>query len=114
MRAPCVLCQLVGPPDQLACTGQEHKRGRGQFEPAADPVEQRHPNRPADCYAWWPGLAAELGVTPNQLMLAWLLHQTEPTPVTLIGPRTPEQLDAALDALEIKLTEEQLARLEQS
>jgi aryl-alcohol dehydrogenase-like predicted oxidoreductase len=60
------------------------------------------------------GLAAEMGVTPNQLVLAWLLHQTEPTPVTLIGPRTPEQLEAALAALTVKLTEEQLARLEQS
>lgn len=60
------------------------------------------------------GMAAELGVTPNQLVLAWLLHQSDPTPVTLIGPRTPEQLDAALPALDIKLTEEQLARLEQS
>ncbi len=57
-------------------------------------------------------LAAELGVQPNQLVLAWLLHQTDPSMVTLIGPRTPDQLDTALAALNVKLTEEQLARLD--
>jgi aryl-alcohol dehydrogenase-like predicted oxidoreductase len=57
------------------------------------------------------GLAAELDVTPNQLVLAWLLHQTDPTLVALIGPRTPAQLETALGALDIKLTEEHLARL---
>jgi aryl-alcohol dehydrogenase-like predicted oxidoreductase len=57
-------------------------------------------------------LAGELDVTPNQLVLAWLLHQTDPTPITLVGPRTPEQLDTALDALRIKLSAEHLALLD--
>jgi aryl-alcohol dehydrogenase-like predicted oxidoreductase len=57
-------------------------------------------------------LAAELGVRPNQLVLAWLLHQTGPTPVTLTGPRTLEQFDASMEALNVKLTEDQLARLD--
>jgi aryl-alcohol dehydrogenase-like predicted oxidoreductase len=57
-------------------------------------------------------LAGDLGVTPNQLVLAWLLHQTDPTPVTLTGPRTPAQLDSSLAALDIKLTDEQLALLD--
>lgn len=57
-------------------------------------------------------LAAELGCTPNQLVLAWLLHSDSPTMVPLIGPRTPEQLAAALGALDIKLTGDQLARLD--
>ncbi len=57
-------------------------------------------------------LAAELDVRPNQLVLAWLLHQTDPAPVTLVGPRTPEQLDAALAALDIALSAGQLARLD--
>lgn len=59
-------------------------------------------------------LAAELDVRPNQLVLAWLLHQTEPTPVTLIGPRTLEQFAAAMPALDIKLTAEHLARLDKA
>jgi aryl-alcohol dehydrogenase-like predicted oxidoreductase len=57
-------------------------------------------------------VAAEIGVTPNQLVLAWLLHQTSPTMVPLIGPRTLEQYAAAMPALDVKLTDEQLARLD--
>jgi len=57
-------------------------------------------------------VAAEAGVTPNQLVLAWLLHQTDPPMVPLIGPRTLEQYEAALPALDIKLSDDQLARLD--
>ena len=57
-------------------------------------------------------VAAEVGLTPNQLVLAWLLHQTSPRVIPLIGPRTPEQLAAALPALDAKLSGEQLARLD--
>lgn len=59
-------------------------------------------------------MAGELGVTPNQLVIAWLLHQNDPALVTLLGPRTVEQFEAALPALDIKLDEEQLARLDQA
>jgi aryl-alcohol dehydrogenase-like predicted oxidoreductase len=57
-------------------------------------------------------LATELEVTPNQLVLAWMLHQSSPAAVPLIGPRTLEQYHAALPALDVKLTDEQLARLD--
>jgi aryl-alcohol dehydrogenase-like predicted oxidoreductase len=57
------------------------------------------------------GLAAELGVTPNQLVLAWLLHQSEPPVLPLIGPRTPEQFENLVPALGIKLDAACLARL---
>lgn len=56
-------------------------------------------------------VAEETGVTPNQLVVAWLLHQSSPRVVPLIGPRTPEQFEASLPALDVKLTEEQLTRL---
>lgn len=56
-------------------------------------------------------MALEMDVTPGQLVIAWLLHQTAPTRVPLIGPRTMEQYDAALPALDIKLTDEELMRL---
>jgi aryl-alcohol dehydrogenase-like predicted oxidoreductase len=59
-------------------------------------------------------IAAELDVTPNQLVISWLLHQTDPELVTLIGPRTPEQLETALAASDIKLTGDQLERLDQA
>lgn len=48
-------------------------------------------------------VAAELGVTGNQLVLAWLLHQRNPERVTLIGPRTAAHYDAAVAALGIPL-----------
>jgi aryl-alcohol dehydrogenase-like predicted oxidoreductase len=57
-------------------------------------------------------VAAELDVTPNQLVISWLLHRTDPELITLIGPRTPEQLDVALAAADIKLTADQLERLD--
>jgi aryl-alcohol dehydrogenase-like predicted oxidoreductase len=56
-------------------------------------------------------VAAQVGVTPNQLVLAWLLHQSDPRVIPLIGPRTWEQFEAALPALDIKLTADQLDRL---
>ncbi|MGA5299484.1 aldo/keto reductase [Nucisporomicrobium flavum] len=57
-------------------------------------------------------VAAETGVTPNQLVLAWLLHQGSPRVLPLIGPRTPQQFEDALPALDVKLTPEQLERLD--
>ncbi|MBL7258754.1 aldo/keto reductase [Paractinoplanes lichenicola] len=56
-------------------------------------------------------VAAEAGVTPNQLVVAWLLHQTSPRVLPLIGPRTVQQFEDSLPALDVKLTEDQLARL---
>lgn len=57
-------------------------------------------------------LSTELGCTKSQLVLAWLLHQTSPVVAPLIGPRTPEQLESALPALDLKLTDEHLDRLD--
>ncbi|MEU8252710.1 aldo/keto reductase [Micromonospora inaquosa] len=57
-------------------------------------------------------LAAELGVKPNQLVLAWLLHQTSPTTVPLIGPRTLDQYLAAMSALDVTLDAAHVERLD--
>lgn len=57
-------------------------------------------------------VAAEVGVTPNQLVLAWLMHQTTPARVPLVGPRTFEQYGGLMPALDVALTDEQLARLD--
>ena len=59
-------------------------------------------------------VAAEAGVTPNQLVVAWLLHQSGPRVIPLIGPRTPAQLENLLPALDVKLTGEQLTRLDEA
>lgn len=57
-------------------------------------------------------VAAEVGCTPNQVVLAWLLHQTSPRMVPLMGPRTLEQYEVGMAALDVVLGEEQLARLD--
>ncbi len=55
-------------------------------------------------------LAAESGVTPNQIILAWML-QSDPPVLPLIAASTKEQMDENLEALEIVLTDEQMERL---
>jgi len=60
----------------------------------------------------WEDFADELGHEPGDVALAWLLHQPAVT-APIIGPRTQEQLDAALRALEVDLDERALARLDE-
>src|SRR5438445_12188999 len=55
------------------------------------------------------GLCRELGESPADVALAWLLANPAVT-APIIGPRTMEQLTGSLRALEITLSAEQLAR----
>ncbi|WP_437720929.1 aldo/keto reductase [Sorangium sp. So ce861] len=57
-------------------------------------------------------LCAELGEKPADVALAWLLKNPVVTS-PIIGPRTAEQLDGSLRALEIQLTPEHLKRLDE-
>jgi aryl-alcohol dehydrogenase-like predicted oxidoreductase len=54
----------------------------------------------------------ELGEEPANVALAWLLHQPAVT-APIIGPRTIEQLDGAIRAIDVKLDEKALARLDE-
>jgi len=54
----------------------------------------------------------ELGEAPSDVGIAWLLHQPAVT-APIIGPRTMEQLDGSLRALEIQLSEKELSRLDE-
>jgi aryl-alcohol dehydrogenase-like predicted oxidoreductase len=56
-------------------------------------------------------LCRELGETPADVALAWLLHNPVVT-APIIGPRTMEQLTGSLHALEVVLSREVLARLD--
>lgn len=56
--------------------------------------------------------ADEIGVAPGTLAIAWLLHQPGVI-APIVGPRIPAQLTSALDALEVTLTREQLAALDE-
>jgi aryl-alcohol dehydrogenase-like predicted oxidoreductase len=56
-------------------------------------------------------LAGELGVTPTTLALAWLLSRPGVT-APILGPRTLEQLDGSLPALDVTLDDDVVARLD--
>ncbi len=55
-------------------------------------------------------VAGELGATIPQVAIAWLLHQPGVT-APIIGPRTVEHLDDLLGAADLRLSDDQLARL---
>jgi aryl-alcohol dehydrogenase-like predicted oxidoreductase len=60
----------------------------------------------------WEDLCRELGESPANVALAWLLHQPAVT-APIIGPRTIQQLDETMRCLEIKLSEEVLKKLDE-
>jgi len=57
-------------------------------------------------------LAAQRGVSPAQIALAWILHQPGIT-APIIGASKPHHLEEANAALDIVLTSDELARLEE-
>jgi len=56
-------------------------------------------------------IATELGVTPGQLALAWLLHQ-HPSVVPIPGSRRPEHISENNAAATITLPDSLLARID--
>ncbi len=60
----------------------------------------------------WEKLCAELGEEPGDVALAWTLAQ-EGVTGPIIGPRTMAQLDGAIHALDIKLSKDTLATLDE-
>jgi len=57
-------------------------------------------------------LAAAKEVTPAQLALAWVLHQGDDI-VPIPGTTNPDHLDQNLDALDVSLSDEELARIDE-
>jgi aryl-alcohol dehydrogenase-like predicted oxidoreductase len=60
----------------------------------------------------WERFCKELGEEPANVALAWLLHNKAVT-APIIGPRILSQLDGPLRALEIRLSEDALKRLDE-
>jgi aryl-alcohol dehydrogenase-like predicted oxidoreductase len=81
-----------------------HRRTSGR---AKDSLEAHR-----DQIAAYEDLCAELGEEPADVALAWLLSRPGVTG-PIVGPRTVEQLDGALHALELTLDEKVLARLDE-
>jgi aryl-alcohol dehydrogenase-like predicted oxidoreductase len=60
-------------------------------------------------------VAQEMGATPTEVAVAWILHRgavSHTTLVPILGPRSRAQLDGTLGALQLKLSAEQIARLD--
>jgi aryl-alcohol dehydrogenase-like predicted oxidoreductase len=72
---------------------------------------QRRIDEHRDQLQAWEDLCAELGEQPADVALAWLLHQKAVT-APIVGPRTPEQFQGSLRALEIHLDQAVLDRLD--
>jgi len=81
--------------------------GRSTTGRAAEAIEEHRPAIEA-----WEAYCAERGEQPGDVALAWLLHQPAVT-APIVGPRTIEQLEGGLRALEITLDEAALARIDE-
>jgi aryl-alcohol dehydrogenase-like predicted oxidoreductase len=86
---------------------QKANAGRRSSEQAQKNVAQHRAELEA-----YEGLCRELGEQPADVALAWLLHNPVVT-APIIGPRTLEQLTGSLRAVEIQLSDETLARLDE-
>jgi len=86
---------------------RKEERGRSAEGRAKDALEA---NR--EQIEGYESFCDELGENPANVALAWLLHQPAVT-APIIGPRTVEQLDGALGALDVQLDDKALARLDE-
>ena len=73
--------------------------------------QQRLLERHGDRVAAYEALCRELGHHPAEVALAWVLRNPAVTS-PIVGPRTMAQLDASLRALELRLSEDALAKLD--
>jgi aryl-alcohol dehydrogenase-like predicted oxidoreductase len=84
---------------------QRAPEGRRASEQAQEAIEKQQPKLEA-----YESLCREMGEQPANVALAWLLHNPVVT-APIVGPRTLNQLEGSLRALEIKLSDEVLKRL---
>lgn len=82
------------------------REGRSVGEQQRERLEQYRPQ-----VEEYEAFCDELGERPSDVALAWLLHQ-EGVTGPIVGPRTLEQLEQSLRALEIELDEKALERLD--
>lgn len=87
---------------------RKEREGRRRLEGRAQEALEVHRDR----IEQYEDLCAELGEEPAIVALAWLLQRPGVT-APIIGPRTDEQLDQTLRALEVALDDATLARLDQ-
>jgi aryl-alcohol dehydrogenase-like predicted oxidoreductase len=85
---------------------QKAKEGRRASEEVEKRITEIRPQVEA-----YENLCAEIGEKPADVALAWLLKNPVVT-APIIGPRTKEQFEGSLRALEIKLDDELMGKLD--
>jgi aryl-alcohol dehydrogenase-like predicted oxidoreductase len=86
---------------------QKVTQGRRAEEHRQKDIEKRRPQLEA-----WEAFTHGLGEQPAEVALAWLLANPAVT-APIIGPRTMDQLNGAMRALEIRLDESAMKRLDE-
>jgi aryl-alcohol dehydrogenase-like predicted oxidoreductase len=86
---------------------QKANEGRRSEEPRLKLIEQKRPQ-----LEQYEALCREIGEQPADVALAWLLKNPVVT-APIIGPRTMAQLDGSLRALELKLSDDVMKRLDE-
>ena len=74
--------------------------------------QQKNIEKHKDKLERYEAFCAELGRTPAEVGLAWLLANPVVT-APIVGPRTKEQLDSAIAALDLKLSDETMKKLDE-
>jgi len=86
---------------------QKTKEGRRADEKQQAEIEKHRPKLEA-----WEKFCKELGEKPADVALAWLLHNPVVT-APIIGPRTMDQLEGSLRALDLSLDESALKKIDE-
>ncbi|WP_336210842.1 aldo/keto reductase [Nonomuraea sp. LPB2021202275-12-8] len=94
-------------------TGSVQALGEGDFRHNAPRFSAENLAANNDRYAPIRSLAEQLGITPAQLALAWLLHQDDHV-VAIPGSRTPAHIEENTDAADIMLHPDTLARIDET
>ncbi|MDP4506004.1 aldo/keto reductase [Nonomuraea turcica] len=94
-------------------TGTVQSLGEGDFRHNAPRFSADNLAANNDRYAPIRSLAAQLGITPAQLALAWLLHQDDHV-ATIPGSRTPSHIEENLAAADLTLHPDTLARVDEA
>jgi aryl-alcohol dehydrogenase-like predicted oxidoreductase len=87
--------------------------GEGDFRRNISRFDEANLKANNDRYAPVRGLAADLGLTPGQLALAWLLHQDDRV-VPIPGSRTPAHIAENLSAARVELHPDTLTRIDEA
>jgi len=82
-------------------------KGRRTSENARKNIEKHRPQLEA-----YEAFCRDLGEKPADVALAWLLHNKDVT-APIIGPRTMDQLTGSMHSLEIKITRDNLKKLDE-